>query len=210
MVETRNAVESPGLNLRSISNIAIVVGAVTSGNLWLNRGAPKLGYERYSGHGFSIEYRKDMWTTTNGLGGGPATDEAGSFQGTLQADSLEQFGVIWLASDSLPTHMQGLGLEGALDYVFALIEMQGTQFPGRGEAFTTSEGGHEMLYQYFNITESGIIIPGIIGAWYCDEGDRILMLYLIHVPDLNQPDVLSQDLEQRWRVYLDSLRCHQP
>jgi len=207
MVETRNAVGSLGLNLRSIGIIVIVVGAVTGGNLWLNRGAPKLGYERYSGHGFSIEYRKDMWTTTNGLGGGPATDEAGSFQGTLQVDSLEQFGVIWLAPDSLPTHMQGLGLEGALDYIFALIEMTGTPFAGKGELKTSSKDSHEMLYQYFNITESGIIIPGIIGAWYCED-DRILMLYLIHVPDINQPDVLSQELETRWQVYLDSLDCH--
>ena len=208
MIEAQNVKESPGLNFRSISMIVIVVGVVTGGNLWCNRGTPPLGYERYSGYGFSIEYRRDMFVSTLGIGGGPATDKMGNFQGTLQHESIEQFGVIWITPDMIPSNVASRDSEAALDYIYALIEMTGTLFAGRGELKTSAKDGHKMLYQYFNITESGIIIPGIIGAWYCDEDDRILMLYLIHVPDLNQPHVLSQDLEQKWQVYLDSLECH--
>lgn len=208
MVETQKVTESPGLNFRSISMIVIVVGGITGGNLWLNRGAPPLGYEIYSGYGFSIEHRKDMFVRTDGLGGGPATDKSGSFQGTLENEGLEQFGVFWITPDAIPNHIRPRDSEAALDQLFAIVEMGGTQIAGRGELKTSVKDGHDVLYQYFNITEQGIIIPGIIGAWYCDEDDRILMLYLIHVPDLNQPHVLSQDLEQKWQVYLDSLECH--
>ena len=208
MVESQSVMESLGLHLRSICLIVIVVGAVTGGNLWLNRGAPPLGYERYSGYGFSIEYRKDMFVSTAGLGGGPVSNKSGSLEGRLESAGLEQFGVIWLTSDAFPSHVPTSDPEAALDYIFALVELGGTQIACRGELRTSNKDDHEMLFQYFNITEPRIIIPGIIGAWYCDEDDRILMLYLVYVPDLNQPDVLSKDLEQRWQHYLDSLVCH--
>lgn len=210
MAESQSVTESLGLNLRSICLMVIVVGAITGGNLWLNRGAPPLGYERYSGYGFSIEYRKDMLVSTAGLGGGSVSNKSGSLEGRLESAGFEQFGVIWLTSEAVPTpfRMHARDPEAVLEYLFASVELSGTQITGRGEIKTSTKDGHEIFFQYFNITEPRITIPGIIGAWYCDEDDRILMLYLIHVPDLNHPDVLSQDLEQRWQHYLDSLVCH--
>jgi len=208
MVETLEILGLTGRNLKSISLVLITVSAFTGGNLWLNKDAPPLGYERYSEYGFSIEYREDMIVSTQDFGGRAITNKSGGLQGTLESESLEQFGVFWITPDMLPSHMHGRNPKTALDFLFGIAALSGTQLTDRGELKTSKKDGHEILYQYFNITESGITIQGIIGAWYCDEDDRIFMLYLVHVPDLNQPDVLSQDLVQKWQWYLDSLVCH--
>jgi len=52
---------------------------------------------------------------------------------------------------------------------------------------------------YFMDFARGIVM--MLMAWYCDEDDIILMLHVIHVHDLSQPDVISQDLEQKWLMY---------
>lgn len=73
----RNTAFSTG----SLLVVAALVGAVTVGNLWLHRGSPPLGYARYAGYGFSIEYSQRMTVGEGDIGGyGPPTDSAGMMQ----------------------------------------------------------------------------------------------------------------------------------
>jgi hypothetical protein len=191
---------------RTLIAIIVVVGAVTGGNLWMNRNNPPLGFNRYEGYGFSIDYRNYMSFEITGVGAGSATESIGSVEGALERESVEQFGVIWVTQQSLPSHLENTP-EGALDYVFDMVGTSGTQISDRGEMQTGSKDGHDMAYQTFDV-DSGPPVRGIVGAWYCDEVGKYLMLYVIHVPDVAQPLVLSQDVEGIWLGYLDSLVCH--
>jgi hypothetical protein len=217
---------------RTLIAIIVVVGAVTGGNLWMNRNNPPLGFNRYEGYGFSIDYRNYMSFEITGVGAGSATESIGSVEGALERESVEQFGVIWVTQQSLPSHLENTP-EGALDYVFDMVGTSGTQISDRGEMQTGSKDGHDMAYQTFDVdsgppvrgmqtgskdghdmayqtfdVDSGPPVRGIVGAWYCDEVGKYLMLYVIHVPDVAQPLVLSQDVEGIWLGYLDSLVCH--
>jgi hypothetical protein len=182
--------------------IIVVVFAFTGGNLWINRGGPPLGYERYSRDDFRIDYRKDMYLEEQSLGGDIVSDSFGIVMGRLEDESLEQFGVIWITPE-----MEDTTPEDSLDNLFKMVEMDGTQIVGKGEKLTDSKDGHRLVYQTFIILDSGINIQGIIGSWYCEDAGKFLMLYLIHVPDLSQPEIPSQDIEERWRAYLDNLVC---
>jgi hypothetical protein len=191
---------------RTLITIIVVVGAVTGGNIWINRNNPPLGFNRFEGYGFSIDYRRDMYFEVTGLGEGSATESIGTVQGVLEYESLEQFGVMWVSQQNLPSHLEDTP-EGALEYVHDLIEMSGTQISERGEMQTGSKDGHDMTYQTFEV-DLGSPVRGIVGAWYCDEVGKYLMLFLIHMPDVAQPQVLSQEVESKWMGYLDSLICH--
>ena len=129
--------KAPEFSSRSLLVVFVVVLAVTGGNLWINRGGPPVGYARFEGYGFSIDYRRDMYFTESGLGGGPAYDRSGSIQGTLGTDSLEQFGVMWLAGKELPSHVAPTP-EGALDQVFAIVSSPKPIVMLTGSSFTFS------------------------------------------------------------------------
>ncbi len=198
--------ENTLLNTKTVLTIIVVVCVVTGGNLWINKGGPELGYERYLGYDFTIDYRSDMYLEEIGLGGGSATESLGYVEGKLERESLEQFGVIWVNERNFPAAIEATP-EGALEYVSAVLEMTGTEIVGRGEQLTGIKDGHRMVYQTFDIVESGNTVRAIVGAWYCDEAGKFLMLFTIHVPDLSQPEVISLELEPMWREYLDKLVC---
>lgn len=195
------------LSGRSLLSAIVLIGAVTGGNLWLHSGDPTLGYARYVGFGLTLEYNQRMRLVEQGLGGGPAFEAAGNVQASWQGEGLEQFGVIWVSPEGLPTYMDRTP-EDALDYIFSIIEMSGTQISDKGSLSTRTHDSHDIVYQTFALPESGFVIPGIIGAWHCEESGKFLFLYAIHIPDLNHPENLSAELEQIWQGHLDSLTCH--
>lgn len=195
------------LSGRSLLSAIVLIGAVTGGNLWLHSGDPALGYARYVGYGLTLDYNQRMHLVEQGLGGSTAYEAVGNVQASWQGEGLEQFGVIWVSPEGLPTYMERTP-EDALDYIFTIIEMSGTRISEKGALSTMAHDGHEMAYQTFALPESGFVIPGIIGAWYCEESGKFLFLYAIHIPDLNHPENLSTELEQIWLGHLDSLTCH--
>jgi hypothetical protein len=194
-------------DIRVVLAVIVVVVAVTGGNLWLHKGDPLLGYARYSGHGFSIDYRLDMRFEELGLVGGSATESIGMIEGRLEGKGLEQFGVIWMTSEKLPSQINTTP-EGALEYVFALIGMAGTQISNKGEVMVNSIDDHDVSSQTFDVLDSDITVRGKVGAWYCEEAGKFLLLYVIHVPDFSQPEVLSVEIESMWQSHLNSLVCH--
>ncbi len=200
-INTRN-LEKPLFTTRSLLIVALVVLAVTGGNLWLNRNAPPVGYTEYSGRGFTIYHPRDMEVYEEGLGSPWPTSDLGVVVGRRETTSLEQFGVIWLSTG------MASDLDEALDLIFSAAQEDNTLVTEHGERETSTVNNHETRTSKFTITEPGINARGAIGVWHCDEGDRYLMLYLLHVPNLNQPDVLSNSVDQIWGEYAKSLECH--
>ena len=201
MEQEKGNVGSKVFSTRSLLIVITLVGAVTLSNLWLHRGSPPLGYARYTGFGFTVEYSQRMTMWEGDLGGyGPPTDSAGMVQWSRQERDLEQFGVIWIKPEGLSTSVDKTPL-GALDQIFGYIGLAGTQIGVRGEIETMTKDGHEVVYQTFTV-ESGISIPGIVGAWYSEASGKYLMLYTIHVPDIYHPEIVSQEVETLWLGHL--------
>ena len=197
---------NPLSSLKVLLVSLIIVGFVTGGNLWLHRGDAPLGEARYSGHGFSIDYSSMMQVQEMGLTGGVATESIGMIQGRMDGRSLEQFGVMWFKPDQLPSYYDSSPRD-ALKYVFDTIASSGTVITNIGEERSTTVNDHDVIYQNFDI-EDEVTIPGVIGVWYCKESDMFMVLYLVHLPDLEQPDLHSPELVNMWLDYLDTVSCH--
>ena len=197
---------NPFSSLRALLVSLIIVSFVTGGNLWIHRDDAPLGNLRYSGFGFSIDYSSMMQVQEMGLTGGVATDSIGMMQGRMEGQSLEQFGVMWFKSDQLPSHFDPSPRD-ALKYVFDSIASTGTVITNFGEETSTTVNDHYVIYQTFDI-EDEVTIPGVIGVWYCKESDMFMVLYLVHLPDLEQPDLHSPELVNMWLDYLDTVSCH--
>jgi hypothetical protein len=189
---------------RNLLIVAVIVSAVTGGNLLLHRGDPPVGYARYAGFGFTLDYSLQKTFSVAGFGWEP-TESGGVVQIALQGMGLEQFGVIWSAPESMPSQMRSL--EGSLDYIVGLIGMDGTVISNVGAYMSMTKNGHEMLYETFDLMEQGFAVPGIIGTWYCEEAGKYLLLYLVYLPDPANPVVDPQELEQKWLGYLDQVTC---
>jgi len=197
------------MSARSLFITLITVGVVTGGNLWIHSGDPPIGYVRYSGHGLSFDYTAEMSQVESDLGGfGPTTDSGGSVQVRYQdADRLEQYGVMWVKHEIMLTYLAHTP-ESALDYLFEIVGIGGTQITDRSQYMTTTTDSHDVIYQTFGVPESGLTIPGIIGVWYCEETGRFLMFYLVFVEDFENIEIPFQGLEQMWHDYLNDLTCH--
>jgi hypothetical protein len=79
---------------------------------------------------------------------------------------------------------------------------------GARELMPMAKDGHDMVYQTFTLVESEYNIPAIIGSWYCEESGKFLMLYLVYVPDVSQPETISPKMESVWLGYLECLTYH--
>jgi hypothetical protein len=205
-METRIGIaKNPVFNTRKLLIVAVLVSAVTGGNLWLHRGDPAVGYAKYTGFGFSLEYNLQRTFRVEGFGGWAPTESGGTAQAALQGMGLDQYGVIWATAESMPTHMRSL--EGSLDYLFGLVGMDGTQITERGTFKSMTKEGHETIYQTFTLMEQGFPVPGIMGTWFCEDADMYIQFYLVYLPDPENPTVDPGILEQKWLGYLDLLTC---
>jgi hypothetical protein len=206
-METRIGIAKSQLfTTKNLLVVAVIVSAVTGGNLWLHRNDPALGYARYAGFGFTMDYSLDKQLQVSGFGGWEPTESGGTVQAAYQGNHLEQYGVIWATTESMPTHLRSLG--GSLDHTFGLVAMDGTTIADRGAYEYTSYKGHEMVYQTFSVVEQEIGIPGIMGAWYCEEAGKYLQFYAIYLADLETFTADPQEVEQRWLEYIDMVECH--
>ena len=196
--------KDPVFTTRNLLIVAVIVSAVTGGNLWLHRGDPPVGYGRYTGFGFTLKYSLLKTISVEGFGWEP-TEAGGIVQVALQGMGLDQYGIIWNTPENMPTPMRSL--EGSLEHLFGLIMIDGTEITNIGPHMSMTKDGHEMIYQTFNLMEQGFAVPGIIGTWYCEESSKYLQLYLVYLPDPANPTVDPQELEQKWLGYLDQLTC---
>jgi hypothetical protein len=204
METKKGIVKDPVFTPRNLLIVAVIVSAVTGGNLWLHRGDPPVGYGRFSDFGFALDYSLQKEISVDGFGWEP-TESGGIVTVSLGGMGLDQYGVIWVAPESMPTSMRSL--EGSLEYLFGLIGMEGNVIANIGSPMSMTKDGHEMIYQTWTLMESGFAVPGIIGSWYCEDAGKYLSFYLIYLPDPENPTVDPQELEQKWLGYLDQLTC---
>lgn len=194
------------MNTRSMVIALVVVGAVTGGNLWIHRGDPAIGFNRYDKFGISFDY--DAWTNIRENefgGGGPPSEAGGSVTASYQSnEALKQYGIIWIKRDIMPPFYSG-SPEGAVDFLLGSAGLMGTQIVDRGEYSTTTKDGHEVRYQRFGISENGITIPSVIGAWYNEEQGRYLLFYLAHIPDFEDIEAPNESLVDTWADILGSI-----
>lgn len=196
--------KDPVFTPRNLLIVAVIVSAVTGGNLWLHRGDPPVGYGRYADFGFTLDYSLQKTISVEGFGWEP-TESGGIVTVAFQGMGLDQYGVIWIAPESMPTSMRNL--EGSLEYIFGLIGMDGTVIANLGLPMSMTKDGHDMVYKTWNLMESGFAVPGIIGTWYCEDAGKYLSFYMLYLPDLANPTVDPQVLAQKWGGYLDQISC---
>ena len=172
-----------------------------------------IGFNRFEGYSFSIDYPSDMIIELFGMGTGEANESMGRVEGTQIGQSVELIAVSWVTQQSLPSRYENT-LEGVFDYVFTVTEEE-FQTSDREEIQTGSKDGHDMIYQTFIIYSDpnrararGYPLLSIHGAWYCEEAEKYLVLGVYHMPAISQPNVLSEEVESIWQGYLDSLVCH--
>ena len=170
--------------------------------------SPIEGIDRFEGYGFSIDYPSDMSIEVIS-----ANESMGQVEGMLIGKSVELIAISWVTQQSLPSHVEKTP-EAVLDYHFILFE-ESFLTSDQGEIQTGSKDGHDMVYQtfitYSDTTRSrkrGYPLLSTFGVWYCEETGKYLWLYVAHMPEVSQPNVLSEELESMWQGYLDSLVCH--
>jgi len=192
---------SQPLTKRALITVTIIVITVTSGNLWLNRGGPPLGYQTFDMFGFTFAHPQDAYVNLEGLGMTPLTNDAGVLTVSRPVSGVEQVGVIWLSTELVE------GPEAALDMIFQ--EASGSnQVISRGEVLQSTKDGHPIYYVYFTVTDQGVDIPGIMGSWHCTEDGRIFSLYLVNLPNLDDLDVTPDEIKPKWQWYLNLIDCH--
>jgi CubicO group peptidase (beta-lactamase class C family) len=153
--------------------------------------------EQYSKYGFSFDYPNGMIAVERGLAGKETASEVSGEIVCVFEVFPEVIGVIWNAIDSVPD------LKTALNKFYESSALQLGNVD-RSEFIYSQKDDHEMLYQFFNVTQEGPPLTGVIGSWCCDEVDRIYTSYYINTSEV----ATKKDLLEEFQRYLDSFLCH--
>jgi len=188
-------------NTRSLAAVALIVVAFTGGNLWIHRGGPPVGYLRFQDFNLQFDYPDDMYLHIEGLGTPEPSEEVGSLTVEREGVIIDQAGIIWISQDIASSPSE------ALDLIFTQASGSETVIE-RGGQITSTKKGHETVIEFFYIAEQGLTVPGVIGAWSCDENNRVVALYYMLLPDAESAGSQAEDLQPAWELHLDHLKCH--
>ena len=108
------------------------------------------------------------------------------------------FGVIW---DSAKSDEE---FETYIDSFFDILKSFGDDVYYLGSRLSLIKDGHEVAYQFFNLVERGNEYSGVIGTWYCEESNRV---YLIFTLDSKESTTQS-GLFTEFQLHLDSFIGH--
>jgi hypothetical protein len=114
---------------------------------------------------------------------------------------------MWFKPNQLPSHYDTSN-QDALLYIFDQITSFGTVITNISEEQHTTVNGHDVRYVTFDLEEA-ITIPGILGVWFCPESDMFMILYLVYLPDMEQLELHSPELENMWLDFLNTVNCHE-
>jgi hypothetical protein len=159
-----------------------------------------LGNDRYSKHGLVFDYPRGMALTEGGewfswTNVWTATETSGQVKGDLFP---ERISVTW------DTTQSAISPEAALDQFHTEATESEVNITRSGPLIKSTKDSHELVYQFFNFTSRGPPLTGIIGAWSCDETNRIYTFYYMSIPEATT----EQDLLTKFQRYLDVLICH--
>jgi hypothetical protein len=156
---------------------------------------------RFQDFNLQFDYPNDMHLYVEGLGTPEPTVETGTLTVERQGPIIDQVGIIWLTQDMASSPSE------ALDLIFTQASGSET-VTDRGDKITSTIKGHETVIQFFYIVDQGFTIPGVIGAWSCDENNRVVALYYLWLPDAESAGPKAEDLQPTWELHLDHLKCH--
>jgi len=188
-------------NTRSLAAVALIVIAFTGGNLWIHRGGPPVGYLRFQDFNLQFDYPDDMYLHIEGFGTPEPSEEVGSLTVEREGVIIDQAGIIWISQDIASSPSE------ALDLIFTQASGSETVIERVGQ-ITSTKKGHEAVIEFFYIAEQGLTVPGVIGAWSCDENNRVVALYYMLLPDAESAGSQAEDLQPAWELHLDHLKCH--
>ena len=188
-------------NTRSLAVVALIVVAFTGGNLWFHRGGPPVGYTRFQDFSLQFDYPNYMHLYVEGLGTPEPSEETGTLTVERQGPIMDQAGIIWLTQD------MASGPSEVLDLIFTQASGSETVIE-RGDKIKSTINGQETVIEFFYIDDRGYNIPGVIGAWSCNENHRVIALYYLWLPDAESAGSPAEDLQPAWELHLSHLKCH--
>jgi len=158
----------------------------------------------YSKYGLSFEYPKRFTVTEMGMLENEATDASGLVQVGVENDEVQIFQTAWVKMIQSTWEISG-DLQGVLKDSFAGMEgTEGIASVNRGELIESTKAGHQMLYQYYNMTSTeGDTAYGIASVFYCDKSQKVFQLLTI-----NDTISAEQEVLEDFQNYLDSFVCH--
>ncbi len=94
-------------------------------------------------------------------------------------------------------------LQPMLNATFEGMKGEGVESVDSGELVETTKAGHEMVYQYYNMTSVGIKVYGIVAIFHCAESQRCYQIVTANTTSSAKQDVLEDFMN-----YLNSFVCH--
>jgi hypothetical protein len=104
-------------------------------------------------------------------GRGDPSDDSGMADFHMAESPNEAFGVQWQTVETAPNLLLAIA-----DFVEFITDVE-TQIVHQELRFSTTLGGHTVAYQRLDVVTGGDEIAAVVGAWYCEETDRLFVLY---------------------------------
>lgn len=147
--------------------MAVVVLTVTGFNLWQHRDAPPLGYNGFTGYGFSFVHPRECTLREAVMYFRMPSYWLGDLQGESQGDEANIVGVVWGKDE--------LGLREFSDQIIVEAKKQ-NELTDVEDGALMELGGKQVLVRGFNLRSGDVTAPGLTASWASPEG-RLFMFY---------------------------------
>lgn len=155
---------------RDAAIVLVVVVAVTGFNIRQHRGDTPVGYQLYSGNGFSFIYPRECTLREAVVFFRLPSYWFGDLQGESSGETATIMGVVWDTeqADGVPVFMDMI-IDEARDY---------NQITDVGVDVDLTLGGKQMSVRGFNVYANEVSIPGLMAGWVSPEG-RVFVMYCL-------------------------------
>lgn len=155
---------------RDAAIILVVVVAVTGFNVWQHRGDTPVGYQLYSGSGFSFIYPRECSLREAVVFFRLPSYWLGDLQGESSGEAATVMGVVWEAerAGGVPATMDEI-IDAASDYY---------QITDIGVDVDMTLGGKQVSVRGFNVLVNEVSVPGLMAGWVSPEG-RVFVMYCL-------------------------------
>lgn len=158
------------------------------------------GNDEYSKYGFTFDYPRGMALTEGGEWFSwrniwSASEISGQVKGHLFPERI---------SATWDTVQSALSQQMALNEFYYEATRNGVNIAWIGPLTKSTKDGHELTCQFFNFTSGEQHLTGIIGAWRCDETNRIYTFYYMNIPEV----ATQQNLLNGFQRCIDLFICH--
>jgi hypothetical protein len=96
-----------------------------------------------------------------------------------------------------------LRVEAEMNRLFSMIESE-TTVVQRGLADSLEVDGRTVIYLSANVTENGYTTSGMIGGWFEEDTERVVLTYYIVDPDF----LSQQEIKNTFLNHITSMRDH--